>query len=262
MSMGRSSSSRSRLYQSYIICSTPRSGSTLLCSLLESAGCGRPNSYFRRQSIPDFARDFGVPSDGDLHSHAFRRSYLEAVMAAGKAGTDIFGLRVMFETLDELSVLLDELFPGLETTPARFEKAFGRLLYVYLSREDKVAQAISLLKARQTGLWHIASDGSELERTAPYQPPTYDPAKIRTLVNELTHQDGGWREWFVMHKIEPVRLTYDSLSREPQGGLRTVLSGLGMDTSLASTIMPHTAKLADEQSENWISRFETENPVS
>ena len=31
-------------------------------------------------------------------------------------------------------------------------------------REDKVGQAISRLKAEQTGLWHKFSDGTERER--------------------------------------------------------------------------------------------------
>ncbi|HMF66717.1 MAG TPA: Stf0 family sulfotransferase, partial [Phyllobacterium sp.] len=37
--------------RSYVICGTPRSGSTLLCDLLESTGiAGRPASYFRSES--------------------------------------------------------------------------------------------------------------------------------------------------------------------------------------------------------------------
>ena len=138
-------------------------------------------------------------------------------------------------------------------------KAFGKPLYIHLFRKDKVAQAVSLLKAKQTGLWHIASDGSELERTAPHQEAAYDATTIRTLVHELTLQDDAWSEWFVSHRIEPVRLTYDALSRDPQAGLRAVLSGLGVDTSRASTVMPKTAKLADKQNENWITRFQTDN---
>ena len=119
----------------------------MLCGLLESAGCGRAHSYFRRQSIPDFAHHWGMSEGADFESVVFSRRYLEAVLVEGKGETEIFGLRVMFETLDELSARLDELFPGLETTPARFEKAFGQPLYVHLSRENKVAQAVSLLKA-------------------------------------------------------------------------------------------------------------------
>jgi len=246
-------------YQSYILCGTPRSGSTLLCGLLESARCGRPHSYFRRQSIPDFARAWGVSDGEDFATAAFSRKYLDAVLANGRGGTEIFGLRVMYETLGELSARLGTLFPDVETAPARIETAFGPTLYVHLSREDKVAQAVSLAKAEQTGLWHIAADGSELERSAPHREATYDRQAIGALAAELNVQDDAWREWFGAHQIEPVRLTYGGLSRDPQAGLRAVLSGLGKDPSQASSVLPRTAKLADRQSQDWIARFRAEN---
>ena len=227
----------------------------MLCGLMESAGCGRPDSYFRRESIADFARDLGVPDGGDPDSVVFTRKYLEAVLVEGKAGTEIFGLRIMFESLGELSERLGKIFPDVEATPDRLEKALGRPLYVHLSREDKVAQAVSLLKATQTGLWHVAPDGSELERTAPHRDATYDSRVIGSLVDELTDQDEAWRRWFATHGIEPVRVTYGDLSRDPRAGLRAVLAGLGKSTSLASGVEPRTARLADEQSGDWITRF-------
>ena len=39
--------------------------------------------------------------------------------------------------------------------------------YLHLSREDKLAQAVSDLKAEQSGLWHVFTDGSERETTDP-----------------------------------------------------------------------------------------------
>ena len=180
-------------------------------------------------------------------------------MIEGKANTEIFGLRVMFDTLCELSDRLDALYPGLEHTQRRLEGAFGNPLYIYLSREDKVAQAVSLQKATQTGLWHVAPDGSELERLAPHRDPAYDREAIGHLVKELEVQDNAWREWFDAHGIEPLRLTYEELSHDPLAGLRTVLAKLGADTSLASRVIPKTAKLADVQSENWKAQFHLDN---
>ena len=234
----------------------------MLCGLMESAGCGRPDSYFRRESMADFARDLGVPDGGDPDSVVFTRRYLEAVLAEGKAGTEIFGLRIMFESLGELSDRLGKIFPNVERMPDRLEKAFGRSLYVHLSREDKVAQAVSLLKAMQTGLWHVAPDGAELERTTPHRDAAYDSGVIGSLVDKLTDQDEAWRSWFATHGIEPVRVTYDDLSRDPRAGLRAVLAGLGMRTSLASGVEPCTARLADEQSGDWIARFRTDLGIS
>lgn len=244
------------LHHSYMICATPRSGSTLLCGLLESAGCGRPHSYFRRQSIPEFASRLGLSAAADYGSAEFSLKYLEAVLTEGRGGGNIFGLRVMRDTFEELSDRLALIFEKTEDAATRFELAFGSVLYIYLSREDKVAQAVSLLKATQTGLWHVAQDGSELQRTAPRQKPTYDQATVRSLVDDLERQDDAWSQWFLANAIEPVRLTYRALASEPRSSLGIVLARLGLDISKASSVAPRTAKMADRENEEWISRFQ------
>ena len=60
------------------------------------------------------------------------------------------------------------------TDTERFQRLFGSTLFVYLARPDKLAQAVSYLKAEQTGLWHLAPNGTELERIAPHREPAYD----------------------------------------------------------------------------------------
>ena len=46
--------------RAYIICATPRTGSTLLCRMLKAAGSGDPDSFISR-FIPEWAADWGVP---------------------------------------------------------------------------------------------------------------------------------------------------------------------------------------------------------
>lgn len=231
----------------------------MLCGLLASAGCGKADSYFGRPWIADFARDLGVALDGDIDSPDFSARYFDAVLAEGRAGSDIFGLRVMFETLDKLATRLDNLFPGLDSLPDRIERAFGHPLYIHLSRQDTVAQAISLLTARQTGLWHRSSDGSELERTAPHRDAVYDADAIRAQVGELEAQDAAWQDWFAANEIVPLRMTYEDLARNPQAALRKVLAGLGVDEARAADIKPATAKLGDGRAAEWATRFRSES---
>ncbi|TGV90976.1 Stf0 sulfotransferase, partial [Mesorhizobium sp. M2D.F.Ca.ET.145.01.1.1] len=116
----------------------------------------------------------GLPDRDTMGEREFQLAYLNAAIGAGKGDTEIFGLRLMRENLDELSAILDQVYPGLASDTARFERAFGRVLYIHLSRENKLAQAVSLVKARQTGLWHIAPDGTEIERVGPAREPHYD----------------------------------------------------------------------------------------
>src|SRR4051794_11021098 len=57
----------------YLVCATPRSGSTLLCELLTSTGvAGRPAEYFeelRATSLPRQAREYFTGFDDPVVDH-------------------------------------------------------------------------------------------------------------------------------------------------------------------------------------------------
>jgi trehalose 2-sulfotransferase len=243
-------------FSSYIIAATPRSGSTLLCDLLSGAGiAGRPQSYYRREDILDYAREWGLSLPDAIGDEAFERSYLVAVQRAGAAQTGVFGLRLMWRTVAELSERLSAIYPDPADDAARFALAFGEPRYIHLSRRDKIAQAVSLLKALQSGLWHRAADGAERERTAPPAALVYDEDRLAGLVKELETDDAAWNGWFSRHGIEPLRLTYEGLAAAPRAVLAQALSALALDPRIAASVDVRTAKLADETSLKWAHRF-------
>ena len=245
--------------ESYIVCATPRSGSTLLCDLLTETGeAGQPNSYFRREDISWWAEQFGVSTVDWRSEHEFDQAYLAAVLRQGNAGTRTFGLRLMWESVADLSKRLDSFYPDLDSDNARFRAAFGTPVYVHLSREDKVAQAVSLLRAEQTGLWHVNADGTERERLKAGEAPVYSAQNLSRLVTELEEHDRCWTRWFHEQGIDPLRVTYERLSAAPQATLEAVLSAFGVDPVLAEAVEPGTAKLADCESHEWAERFRAE----
>lgn len=250
------------MFDSYIICGTPRTGSTLLCSLLASTkATGNPDSFYGRKFMAAWAQDWRLPPRDTMSEKDFNTAYLNAAIAAGKGGTGIFGLRLMRENLDELSENLDQIFPDLPSDRARLEKAFGRILHIHLSREDKLAQAISLIKAEQTGLWHVAPDGTEIERLAPPQEPKYDFARIHREVRELESYDAAWNSWFAAQGIEALRIGYESLSANPAAALTGIFEALGIEAPNARDVSPGVAKLADETSIEWMRRYRLDNDL-
>ena len=51
-------------FQSYVICTSPRSGSTLLCRLLREAGnAGFPDSHFHAPDVEKWLGYYGLRSD-------------------------------------------------------------------------------------------------------------------------------------------------------------------------------------------------------
>ena len=231
----------------------------MLCDLLSSTqAAGNPDSFFRRESFSWWADYFNISTAGWANEHEFDQAYLSAVHAEGATGTPVFGMRLMWESLGDLSKRLECFYPGLPDDNARFQSAFGPVSYVYLSRQDKVAQAVSYFKAEQSGLWHVHADGTERERLKTGQLPVYDGQALARIVTELHEHQAAWADWFARQEIQPVCITYEALSADPQAALATVLAGLGLDPAVAVTVEPRTAKLADEQSQEWAARFRAE----
>jgi trehalose 2-sulfotransferase len=237
-----------------VICATPRSGTTLLCDLLTDTGVtGRPDSFYRAQSIAEFADYFGVADGPD-----FERRYLAAILAEGCGSTDLFSIRVMWPSLSEIATTLAVLFPDALTDADRIAAAFGTPLYVHVSRQDKLAQAISRSKAEQSGLWHRNADGSERERVRPATEPVYDAARINDFIAETAAHETSWRNWFAAQGITSIELTYEELSADPQAEVARLVTALGRDPAVTSGIQPRTARLADAESTEWAARFRAE----
>ena len=247
----------------YFICGTPRSGTTLLCEMLYRSGiAGRPNSYFREVNIAWWAEQWGVaPSEG-TDQPTFDRSYLAAMREVATAGTGIFGLRIMYRSLEDACRRLQRALALTGDLPTLFQAAFGSPLYVHVSRADKLSQAISLVRAEQTGLWHLNADGSVLEGAEVQPEPVYDRDRIGTLLTELEEDDRAWGVFFAEHGITPLRLTYETLAASPQQAMREIFAHLGLDQEIAHSIAIPTSKMADATSQEWAVRFEAERETS
>lgn len=244
------------MFDGYIICGTPRTGSTLLCNLLAATrSAGNPDSYYGLKFMADWARDWNLPDSSTMREDDFNRIYLAAAIRAGKGETGMFGLRLMRENLEDLMAILTRIFPGLESDTVRLERAFGKLLYVHLTREDKLAQAISYIKAQQTGLWHIAPDGSEIERLAPPQVPQYDFKRISDEVARLDAHDAAWNTWFATQAITPLRVVYEQLEADPATTLQSICEALGIPSPQQHEVRPGVAKLSDATNKKWVRRY-------
>src|SRR5947209_4516160 len=164
---------------SYLICATPRSGSTLLCEALINTGIAgqpeeyfealketgrprRPKDYFRNLAHPerilellgDYSRIDDEPvrwSPSDVSTYA---DYLARVMEEGTTANGVFGAKVMRGYFDDFISHLRQIPEYSEmTVPDLLSTIFPNLHYIYVTRLDKVRQAVSLWKAIQTWTW-------------------------------------------------------------------------------------------------------------
>jgi len=249
-------------YNSYMICTSPRSGSTLLCGMLASTGvAGKPASYFFGTTLEDWQEELELQPDRKATERDIVDAAFRVALAKGRNDTEMCGLRMQAHSFAFFLENLALLRPGASTDVERIQLAFGSTLFVHLTRPSKLDQTVSYLKAQQTGLWHRSADGSELERTAPHREPVYDSTKIAACIDVMTAYDRNWNDWFGREAIEPVRLSYDDLSADPVGILRQVLQSLGLDPAAAVGVTPKVKKLADGINDDWAARFRAEHSL-
>ena len=183
----------------------------------------------------------------------------KAASSRGTGRTGIFGLRLQRHSFEYFMQKLHVLVPICSNDQDRIQEVFGRTLFVHLTRQNKLEQAISYVIASQTGLWHKAPNGQELERLSAPQEPVYNAELIQQYMTELAEMDQGWISWFANEGITPLRINYEDLSENPLAVTAKLLDKLGLDKELAIGLELPVAKLADNTNSQWALRFCSDN---
>ena len=192
----------------------------------------------------------------ELTSAEFNTAYLQAMQREGSAGTGIFGLRIMWPSVATAVKRLADASGKKLPFRAAIEEQFGPTAYIYLRRTDKLHQAVSLVRAQQSGVWHLHPDGTIFEGTDTPAAVVYDRKLLANTVDDLQRQDNAWNVLFGEQHIEPLSLEYEWITADPRAALAKVLSAIGRDPAVAGSARIPTAKMADGISREWIARFQ------
>ena len=247
----------------YLVCATPRSGSTLLCELLRATGvAGTPMEHFetlRHSGLPRQPREYfdGVEDRAVLDLlPALRetaleepdpRSWWKGVLAAGSSPNGVWGGKLMWGHTEDL-VGRAAALTRRDDLRGVLDELLGDLHFVHVSRPDTVAQAVSLWKAVQTEEWR---DGNGAESAE----PVYSFAGLDHLRRQLEDQDRAWQTWFAQEGIAPLTIGYDELDADPRAAARAVLDLIGVEGEVPE---PPLQRQGDERSERWAERYRAE----
>jgi LPS sulfotransferase NodH len=252
----------------YLVCATPRSGSTLLCETLRTAGvAGVPLEHFevlRHSSRPRQPREyFHGASDVSVVEplpplHPPRQDpepsadWWARILRDGTSPNGVWGGKLMWSHVADLLDRVREL-GGLVN--ADLDTALRRLLgddllLVHVSRPDKVAQAVSLWRAVQTHAWRAGHE-------PPGHQAQYSYSAIDHLVGQLEEQDAAWRAWFAATARRPLELSYDALAGDAAGAVGRILRALGVPSDRVPA--PATSRQGDARSKAWAARYRAEH---
>ena len=206
----------SRAYVRIIVCSTPRTGSYLLCRAMIHAGIGIPHEYFNSVNAAIIGTRYGlgtITSD-DLETDGPKRRAYIAALLENRTVNGIFAAKIQRGQFRQYF----KNYHGIEL--------FKGALFIYIYREDLVAQAVSLHMSLLTGRWGV----NDAVTTRPaINPNFFDNRLITEVMDELAIQDSEWRLFFAKHGIRPLFFSYEGIKDDLSGALRKIVKSFRLD---------------------------------
>ena len=215
---------------SYMVCSIPRSGSSLLCELLAGTGlAGAPAEFFHPDKMAALRRRWQVEALDD---------YLRELLARKTSPNGVFGVKAHW---GQYQPLFGDSDPRGVLPAARL---------VLITRRDRLRQAVSWVRALQTLKW-AAEDSPRVERV-----PVFDQEHIARKLGRIGREEEAWESLFDRHGIVPHRVVYEDFIAAQGETVRGVLSALGVDAPADLRLpAPVLDRQADELSEEWVERY-------
>ncbi len=210
-----------------IILSMPRSGSSWLASLTNASGTmGKADEWL------DYAHL--TPPKG-----AKGRPLLnEKTLQAASTPNGYFAIKIFPR---QLLQVIDEY----EFDFIRRAQREHKVQLVFLEREDRKAQAISLVRAMQTGQWQAG----QTARKAPH----YNFGALAQAYFHISRGYEFWRSYLALQGYPYLHFTYEALRKNPKPYLGTLCAHFEQDPPSGETALQIQS---DDLSKDWRARFE------
>ncbi|MCO4746223.1 MAG: hypothetical protein KC912_15605 [Proteobacteria bacterium] len=238
----------------YVIASTPRTGSTLLCrSLWDTGMVGAPKEYLNPMQIRDWEVRLGGMASSLRHralsgpalalagrlgwGEARVTAHLERVMRRRTSATGWFGMKIHAHH--------HRRWFGTRS----MESALGPIRWIRIVRADRLAQAVSWERALQTGRW-ASHQGSSWSL-----PPRYSRNAIGRRLRTIERDEAWWDD--VLAGEDVLHLTYERLHQARATAVREALRHIRVQG--AEAIGVHAAsieKQADSLNLDWMRRYQ------
>ena len=243
-----------RPLKSYMICATQRSGSNLLCEALADTGvAGRPTEFFLPEDHNALCQRWGVSTDVE---------FLDKVIESGSTPNGVFGVKIMmgegymgegyFEHFIGTLTRVERPEGGDVSAPELVGATFPNLHYIWVTRRNKVRQAVSWWKAIQTDVWGRGRG----ERPLAKEEPEFNFEAIDSLTQALVLKEASWQEYFLESGSVPFVVVYEDFVEAYAETVAQILQFLGVPApqDLTSNVA-RLQKQADELSEEWAQRY-------
>jgi trehalose 2-sulfotransferase len=223
----------------FLIAITPRSGSSYLCDVMTKIKLfGVPGEMINQQFIPEIIKK--IPG-------RTAEEYIRNVIRCRKTKNGISGLKASWFQFRGFTETMDD------------HSYMSGFKYIYLTRRDLAAQAISLYKATETSVFHTNVQHSE-EAITKLRSLEYDYEKIKEWYVHIDRQEKGWQKYFFKNRIFPLCITYEEIDDNVFGVIKRIATFVGVDPN--NVRMPEESsvfeRIRDQRNVEWAHRFSLE----
>jgi len=234
---------------SYRIWHANRSGSTLLCQLLEDTKiAGRPNEHFTLHGESSLCEKFKVSE---------YRSLIDKIWTIGTSENGVFADKATAhyqahkDTIQELSSLKGVSMPT--NYESIWQEIFPHCKHIVIVRTNKVRQAVSWWKAIRDSQWHIQGDEKVLKSEDFYK-DKYNKDALKHLYSEAVLRDIANQEYLAKHDLDYITVTYEDLENDPLRIVRQIMEYIGLPP-VKSLPKMRFRKIANSVNERWVHQF-------
>jgi LPS sulfotransferase NodH len=233
--------------RSYFISTTPRTGSFLLAHALESTElAGRPQEYFDPNFEALWLERLSISSDAEFFGR---------ILAEGTTPNGVFAAKVHWHQFEYLAGKLRAVH-GDGLISDLLGRTFPDLRYIFLTRRDKVRQAVSFYRAIETKIWWTFRAEGPANRPAPPPAPPFDYEQIDYWVTRLADFESSWRRHFERAGVAPLEVVYEDFLGAYDSTVLSILRYLELPITGSLTVAPpRLEQQADEVSQAWVHRY-------
>ena len=234
----------------YIIASTMRTGSYLLCEGLEYTGvAGHPREIFCPERRANYAGEWRLPFTIGFDE------FLRVAIKKGMTENGVLGMKIHGHHVEPLAKEC-----GVKIEPwLVLRQLFPTAKYIHLKRRNRRAQAISWYRAEVTNEWWRITGVADWDLTG--KQPVFDGAEIHRREMELERQQRAWDGFFEKESVEVLEMEYERLAADYRGEVARALAFIGQDAGLAKELPePRMVRQSDGLSEEWERRMDKEFP--
>jgi LPS sulfotransferase NodH len=236
---------------SYIIASTMRTGSYLLCEGLEATGrAGHPREIFCPERRGMYSGEWKLPAGVSFDD------FFRAGIEKGTTENGVFGTKIHRHHLEPLARECN--FSGEPSGVLR--KLFPDAKYIHLRRRDRRGQAISWYRAKITNEWYRIA--GEQDPTLTGLQAEFHAPEIRRMELELERQQRAWDAFFATGAVESIVMDYETLAANYREEVARGLALIGEDEKLARGLPePRLMIQSDSMTEDWRKKMDGLFPV-